>query len=64
MRSCKPATLSFSDGYTTADVFMQWKNGTHSVHDVDDIDIPQFEITHHETYTHIVKLVTGELALQ
>lgn len=51
--------LCLEDGYTTVDVHMRWRNGTDSVHDVKDIEIPQFTIVHYDTYMTEVKLVTG-----
>ena len=59
MRDENDIVRNIPDGYTTTDVVMRWKNGDDSIHDVDDIEIPQFTITNYFTYSTEVVLATG-----
>lgn len=48
-----------SDGYTTSDVDMKWREGEDSIRGINEIEIPQFTIKGHDTQTANETTATG-----
>lgn len=51
-----------SDGYDMADLYLHWRSGHHSVHGIQDIELPQFSIVEYRTVEKIESLLTGARA--
>lgn len=48
-----------SDGYDMEDLYLHWRSGHHSVHGIQDIELPQFSIVEYRTVEKIESLLTG-----
>lgn len=51
--------LIFTDGYDMADLYLHWRTGLHSVHGIQEIELPQFSIVDYRTVEKIESLLTG-----
>ncbi|XP_065933308.1 gamma-aminobutyric acid receptor subunit beta isoform X2 [Magallana gigas] len=49
-----------SYGYDMADLYLHWRSGHHSVHGIQDIELPQFSIVEYRTVEKIESLLTGK----
>ena len=47
----------FADGYAMSDVYLYWRSG--SVHNVENVELPQFSIVEYRAITKIESLLTG-----
>ncbi|XP_062576430.1 gamma-aminobutyric acid receptor subunit beta-like [Saccostrea cucullata] len=49
-----------SYGYDMADLYLHWRSGLHSVHGIQEIELPQFSIVDYKTVEKIESLLTGK----